>query len=104
MAYLTISPSYLDQLATKQDQASAAVGEAAAATAAMSTAVWVTHGVISGASNTAFDAAEAVRRAASGNLRTVATDLAAKLRTARETYMSVDEELGSSLDKQVLAR
>ncbi|WP_205877232.1 ESX-1 secretion-associated protein [Mycobacterium camsae] len=104
MEELTISPSYLEQLAIKQEQASTAVAEAAAATSAMTKAVWVTHGVISGSSNTAFEAAEAVRRAASVNLRTVATDLAAKLRTAKETYVGVDEELGSNLSKQFLAR
>ena len=104
MADLTVDPDYLERLAKKQDDASGKAADAATAAAKIETAVWVTHGVISGVSNSAFTAAENVRRNAGKNIATAASDLAAKLRTAHTAYADVDSDLGANLDKQVLDR
>ncbi|MGF2947291.1 ESX-1 secretion-associated protein [Mycobacterium sp. Lab-001] len=102
MADLAVTPEYLEKLAKKQDDASGKASDAATAAAKIETAVWVTHGVISGVSNSAFTAAEKVRANAGKNIATAASDLAAKLRTADTVYAGVDEDLGASIDKQVL--
>jgi uncharacterized protein YukE len=104
MANLAVTPDYLEKLAKSQDQASKTAGEAATAAAKIEVAVWVTHGVISGVSNSAFTAAEKVRRSAAGNISTATSDLAAKLRTAGQTYANVDDELRGNIDKQVLPK
>ncbi len=102
MARLAVDPRYLEQLAGKQAQASTKAEEAATAASNTETAVWVTHGVISGTSNSAFVTAEKQRRGAGQNIRQHASDLAAKLRVAKQTYEGVDEELSGNLDKQML--
>ena len=104
MAELTVTSEYLKELATKQDSASTEAGDAALATSKITAAVWVTHGVLSGASNSAFSDAESLRREASQNISAACHDLAAKLRAAEDAYTGVDDDLGDSLDKQVLAR
>lgn len=102
MANLTVTPGYLEKLAKSQDEASKTAGDAATATSKIEVAVWVTHGVISGVSNSAFTAAEKARQGAGNNIKTASSDLAAKLRTANQTYEKVDNELSGNLDKQVL--
>ncbi|KAA1251795.1 ESX-1 secretion-associated protein [Mycobacterium simiae] len=104
MANLALTPGHLDNLAGKQDRAAEMTAEAATAANGIPTAVWVTHGVISSSSNIRFVEAEAARRMAAENMRKVAADLAAKLRTAKETYASVDEELSRNIDKQMISR
>ncbi len=102
MANLAVTPDYLEKLAKSQDEASNTAGDAATAASKIEVAVWVTHGVISGVSNSAFTAAEKARQGAGKNVSTATSDLAAKLRTAGQTYKSVDDELSGNLDKQVL--
>jgi Excreted virulence factor EspC, type VII ESX diderm len=104
VANLAVTPGYLEKLATKQDEASKKAGEAAGAASDTEWKVWLTHGVISGISNGAFSTAEGVRRSAGANISRAASDLAAKLRTASQTYESVDEELRGNIDKQVLPK
>lgn len=104
MANLQVDPRYLEELAKKQDGAAEKSGEAKGATSGVETAVWVTHGVISGASNTAFTAVEKTRRAAAGNIEQASKDLAAKLRAAGVTYTGVDEDVSVNIAKQVLDR
>ncbi|BBZ46760.1 ESX-1 secretion-associated protein [Mycobacterium parmense] len=104
MANLAITPDYLEKLAKKQDDASSKARDAATAASGIETAVWVTHGVISGVSNSAATAAEGVRRGAANNIATAASDLAAKLRTAAQTYTGVDQDTSENLNKQVHER
>lgn len=101
MATLNVDENYLETLATKQGQAATKAAEAASAASNTETAVWVTHGVISGASNSAFVTAEKQRRGAGQNIGQHASDLAAKLRVAKQTYGGVDEELSENLNKQM---
>ncbi|MCV7429652.1 ESX-1 secretion-associated protein [Mycobacterium montefiorense] len=102
MATLSVDEKYLEQLATKQGQAATKAQEAASAASNTATAVWVTHGVISGSSNGAFVTAENQRRGAGRNIGQHASDLAAKLRAAKQTYEGVDEDLSANLNKQML--
>jgi uncharacterized protein YukE len=104
MAELEVDPRDLEDMAKKQDGAAEKSGEAKGVTSGVETAVWVTHGVISGASNTAFTAAEKVRRGAAHNIEQASIDLAAKLRAAKETYEGVDADLSANIKKQVLDR
>jgi len=104
MADLSVTPEYLEKLAKKQDDASGKASEAATAASKIETAVWVTHGVISGVSNSAFTAAEQVRSNAGKNIATAASDLAAKLRAADTVYAGVDDDSSVNISKQVLDR
>jgi uncharacterized protein YukE len=104
MANLDVTPEYLEKLAKKQDDAATEASAAAAAADGTGTWCWVNHGVISGASNSAFGGAESARSAAGKALRQASVDLAAKLRTAKETYTGVDDDLSKPVDKQVLPK
>jgi hypothetical protein len=102
MARLDVDESYLARLATKQGQAATRAQGTATATGNTEIAVWLTHGVIGGSSNSAFVTAEKQRRGAGRNISQHACDLAAKLRVARQTYAAVDGELSGNLDRQML--
>ncbi|MEE6180041.1 ESX-1 secretion-associated protein, partial [Mycobacterium sp. 050134] len=102
MADLFVTPDHLSQLAAAQDQASSQATTAASAADGVETAVWISHGVASSASNVAFTAALDARKAFGEALSTAATQLADKLRVATELYRQTDEEAAGELDKQIL--
>ncbi|WP_205874293.1 ESX-1 secretion-associated protein [Mycobacterium camsae] len=103
MPDLTVTAGYLEQLAAMQDQAATAAGSAADAASGIKTEVWVTHGVICGASNIAFTGAEEVRRAAGEAMKQASINLAAKLRAAESGYHGTDEQTRASIDQQVVS-
>jgi hypothetical protein len=104
MARLNVTAEYLEKLAKKQDDAASEASGAASAADGTGTWCWVNHGVISGASNSAFGGAESARSAAGKAIRQASVDLAAKLRTAKEAYSGVDEDLSKNVTKQVLPK
>ena len=102
MDELVVDPDYVKQLATTQDEAATKEEAAAGAASNISTSLWVSHGVVCGASNVAVTNAEAARRAAGTALKQASNDLAEKLRVASEAYVNTDEETGEGIDKQVV--
>jgi Excreted virulence factor EspC, type VII ESX diderm len=104
MANLTVTPEYLEKIAKRQDEAASEAAGAASAAAGTGSACWLTHGVISGSSNSSIGDTESARQAAGNAIKQASVDLATKLRTAKETYTAVDSELGGNLDKQVLSK
>ncbi|SOX53208.1 ESX-1 secretion-associated protein [Mycobacterium ahvazicum] len=104
MTDLAVTPEHLDNLATKQDQASTQAKTAGSAGSNVEVAVWVTHGVISGTSNVAFTKAAAARKKTADAMSKASTGLAGKLRTAKAVYGSADDEAGKSIDRQLLDR
>ncbi|OMC15306.1 MULTISPECIES: ESX-1 secretion-associated protein [unclassified Mycobacterium] len=102
MADVVVTPEHLDTLATTQDKASTQAASAASAASDLEVQVWVTHGVASGASNVAFTKAASARQAAGEAMSKGSTELAKKLRTAKNVYQSTDDESGKNLNKQVL--
>lgn len=104
MADLIVTPEHLDTLATKQDQAAAQATSAASAGSNVEVATWVTHGIISGASNVAFTKAAAARKKTAEAVSKASTDLAGKLRTAKSVYGSADDAASESIDRQLLDR
>ncbi|HTX96061.1 MAG TPA: type VII secretion target [Mycobacterium sp.] len=103
MADLTVTSEHLDKLATTQDQASTQAAAAASAGSNVEVACWVTHGIVSGASNVSFTAAAARKKTVEA-MSKASTELAGKLRTAKTAYRSTDDETGKNIDKQVLDR
>lgn len=99
MPDLTVAPGYLEALAAKQDEAAAVAATAASAASGLGTEVWVTHGVVCGASNTAFTDAEEVRRTAGEAIGQAAASLAARLRAAQDGYSNTDERTCRALDQ-----
>jgi len=104
MENLVVNPEHLKGLATTQEVAATKEGAAATAASGIETAVWVTHGVVCGASNVAFTKAEAARRSAGDAMKKTSTNLAEKLRVASTAYESTDQQTGGQIDKQVLDR
>ena len=104
MSELNVTPPYLEGLAQKHDTAKTDLGMAGEATRGIGKEVWLTHGVICGAANTAIAQAEASRSVASVGMKAVSEDLAEKLRAARGAYESTDEQTGRNIDKQVRDR
>jgi hypothetical protein len=101
MTDLAVTPEHLDSLAKKQDQAASQATTAASAGANVEAATWVSHGIISGASNMAFTKAAAARKKTADAMSTASTGLAGKLRTAKAVYGSADDAAGKSIDKQL---
>jgi hypothetical protein len=104
MADLLVSPRILETLAKNQADAAKYAQAAADALSGTGSDCWVSHGVISGTSNGAFDTIEGIRKAAGSALANAGNGLAAKLRTAKQAYEGVDGELSENLNKQVLDR
>lgn len=104
MADVAITPAHLDRLATAQDQASTQAGTAANAASDLEVSVWVTHGVVSARSSLAFTKAANARKSTGDAMSKASTELAEKLRTAKQVYASTDEQAGENLNKQVLDR
>lgn len=104
MASMNVTADYLEKLAKKQDDAATEAAAAASAADGTGTSCWLTHGVISGASNSAIGGVESARSSAGKALRQASVDLAAKLRTAKEVYAGVDDDLSKNVDKQVLPK
>ncbi|MEE6178201.1 type VII secretion target [Mycobacterium sp. 050134] len=104
MANLKVDPTTLTGLAKIQDDAAKQAGTAAEAASTLETQVWMSHGVISAASNISFTEAEAARRAAGEAIQKSCGQLAEKLNTAAAVYTGTDEQAASNLDRQVLDR
>jgi hypothetical protein len=104
MADLLLDPSKLDTLATNQEAAAKDADSAAGDLNGTGGNCWLTHGVMSGCSNGAFDTIEGVRKAAGTALADASRNMAAKLRAAKKAYTGVDSELAGNLDKQMLDR
>ncbi|MEE6138071.1 ESX-1 secretion-associated protein [Mycobacterium sp. 050128] len=104
MSDLVVTPNYLGQLATIENQTSARIASAAAATKGISSDVWLTHGVGSEPSNIALTRVEAARRGAVEAMQSVCQDLAVKLGTAAAAYASTDEQAAGNIDKQLVSR
>jgi hypothetical protein len=101
MADLAVTPEHLDSLATKQDQAATQATTAASAGSNVKVATWVSHGIISGASNVAFTNAAEARKKIADTMSQASTGLAGKLRTAKAVYGGADDAAGKSIDKQL---
>ena len=102
---LVVQTEHLGKLATVQDET--ANNQTTSATAAadnLSTAVWVSHGIVSLASNMAFTKAAAARRAAGEAAKKASTGLAGKLRIASTVYQGADELAAKNIAKQVVER
>jgi hypothetical protein len=104
MADLLLSPATLETLATRQEAAQKDAQAAADALSGTGSNCWLTHGVISGCSDGAFDTIEGIRKTAGAALGNASLLLAAKLRTAKKAYEGVDSELAANLHKQMLDR
>ena len=104
MADLLLSPGTLKTLADRQTEAAKDAEAGAGALNGTGGNCWLTHGVISGCSNSGFDTIEGIRKAAGVSLANGSRTLAAKLLAAREAYTGVDSELAGNLNKQMLDR
>ncbi len=104
MADVSVTPDHLDMLAVTQDQASTQAVTAASAASGLETDVWVTHGVVSAASNLAFTRAANARQSTGAAMSKASTELAEKLRTAKSVYASTDDQASKNIAKQVLDR
>jgi hypothetical protein len=101
---LHVTPSYLEKLATKQDEAATEAAGAATVHGGVGTNCWVSHGVMSGPSNSAVSTVETTRTTVGNALAKACSDLKGKLLTAKQMYAAVDDELAGNLDKQVVPK
>lgn len=104
MQELTVDPDYLNELAGFQDQASGQATSGAKATHKVSHDLWLTHGVISGVSNTEVSDAVNDRVAAGKAIAKACAALADSLRSAADAYQGTDEQESENLDNQLLDR
>jgi len=103
MDNLAVSPEYLERLAENQDAAEKSIGDAATEPSGTGYQVWVTHGVICGASAQAITKAVKVRTDAVSNTQAVSAQLAKKLRSAEAAYERTDSQAAENLDRQVVS-
>ena len=97
---LRVDPGNLPELATAQDEAASSLEEAAAAPPDLSFQVWVTHGLLCGASAQALKAVKTARDGAFSATKTVSTTLASNLREAEAVYESTDQQAAESLSDE----
>lgn len=102
MTVLYVSPATLETLAKNQTDAAGYAQAGADALSGTGKDCWISHGVISGSSNGAFDTIETIRQAAGTAFVNASLGLAAKLRAAEAAYEGVDGELADNLDSQML--
>lgn len=100
MDKLFVSPEYLERLAENQDGAQKTLGDAASEPSDTGYQVWITHGVICGASAQAITNAVEVRTHAVKNTQAVSTHLAEMLRKAKAAYEVTDSQAAENLDSQ----
>lgn len=102
MTVLFVSPTTLETLARNQTDAAGYAQAGADALSGTGKDCWISHGVISGSSNGAFDTIEQIRRASGTAFADASLGLAAKLRAAAVAYEGVDGELADNLDSQMV--
>jgi hypothetical protein len=96
-----ITTEHLKQLAANHDEAALGSQSATDVASGISKNVWITHGVASSASNSAFTQAENARRNAGERLKRASNELAAKLRDAANAYESTDKQTSENIAKQL---
>jgi hypothetical protein len=99
---LIVETEHLKTLSTVQNQTALKEAAAAAAATNLSTSVWVSHGVISGASNVAFTKAADARRHAGEALQGASSQTADNLVTAKNLYEKMDEQAAANINKQII--
>jgi hypothetical protein len=104
MENLNVDPDHLVRLAEYQAQAATDSASGAKSTDGTTFELWMTHGVISMATNKSGSAMISQRRAAGKAMAKAAAELAKKLRAAAQTYDSVDAELSENLESQMLRK
>lgn len=104
MTELNLSPTILRTLANSQTTAAPYAQAGADALNGLGSDCWISHGVISGASNGALDTIEGIRKAAGTAFSDASLGLAAKLTAADRAYEGVDSELADNLDAQMVDR
>jgi ESX secretion-associated protein EspC/F len=101
MARLVISSTILETLAKNQETAAKDAQAAAGDLDGTGSDCWISHGVISGSSDGAFDTIEGIRKAAGTALADASLRMAAKLRAADKAYKGVNSELGANFRRQM---
>lgn len=103
-----VDPDKVQQLAVNQDEAAAESATAATLIekekVPLTTGVWLTHGIYSAPSNSAFNELVGARRAAALMMKEACLDQGAKARAAAVTYAGVDQDLAENLKNQMLDR
>ena len=103
MENLSVDPTHIEQLAEGQDLCAGEMAEGIAdldgmthhvKTAQGISGIWWDHGVVCQAGITALRGALEARQSAAGNMETVSTELAEKLRAAAAAYSWTDEQTG----------
>ena len=90
MENLRVTPEYLNELAAKQEEASAGFATADSKAAGLADAVAETHGSICGASTEALRAAETALHDLAEAMKSCAEALAERVREAAKEYHSTD--------------
>ena len=103
MRKLSADTSYVEQLASEQDEAAKKLEEALAVADGRAQKLLFDHGLICIGSVTAMKRAEEARERACTNMLAVSVDLAEKLRLSADAYGKTDVRTGENLDRQVLS-
>ncbi|CQD17316.1 ESX-1 secretion-associated protein EspC [Mycobacterium lentiflavum] len=99
---LNVTPSYLQELASEQDEAAAKINEASQVVDGTAKKLWFDHGPVCFNSVNAMMSAEQERLNACSHMIAVSNDLAAKLRTGATEFESTNEQSAANLGQQML--
>ena len=91
---IVVQPGHLQALASKQTDASAEAESASKKGSGFTDAVWMSHGMLSEPSNSAFSRAEDARQDACEAIQKAIDELATKLCAAADIYQGVDQDAG----------
>lgn len=102
--FLQVIPAHIRELSEGQSKADSAFNAVAKLTEGVSGSMWLNHGVICVASNTAVDMAHNARAAACAAMAAKSRDLSEKLNIAGSRYDQTDSETEADIGKEMYPR
>ena len=102
--FLGVISAHIRELSEGHTKANSAVSAAAKLTDGVSGSMWLSHGAVCAASNTAVGMAHSAREAACAAMATRSHDLSQKLTDAATDYDQTDAESAGNLIKEMHPR
>lgn len=102
--FLGVISAHIRELSAGQTKANSAIGAAAKLTDGVSKSMWLSHGAVCAASNTAVGMAHSAREAASTAMAATSHDLSQKLGVAASRYDQTDAQAGGTLNQEMHPR
>lgn len=102
--FLGVTSGHVRELSAGQSKANSDISSAATVTEGVSGSMWMSHGLVCAASNTAVGMAHSARAAACEAMASKSRDLSEKLNIAGSRYDQTDTQAGADIGKEMHPR